>query len=336
MNTAPQDPSARFSHQGLTLLFVTSALLMSGFTGGSCAGPVDPPRPLQPSQPPACERLDDNACAARGDCTAVYEQACACPDCGPDLDCFPCDCVDPSFVSCHPNDPCAGLSESACNATPSCAPQYMVPPCPAIACAPGERCIQPTCPDVAEFYACASEPPPPPVCSGVTCTLYCEYGFATGEDGCEICACNEPPPPPICGDVICTLACEYGFATGEDGCEICACNQPPPPPLCEPVLCELYCENGFATDEFGCETCACNPSQNECETDSDCPGGYCEHFATCAGLDCPPPPPNACIFTSCDDGSEVVCDAIPPDCGPGRVAAVRNGCFACLDARTCR
>ncbi|MCA9513941.1 MAG: hypothetical protein KC635_03265, partial [Myxococcales bacterium] len=34
-----------------------------------------------------------------------------------------------------------------------------------------------------------------PECPGVACTLYCEYGFRTGPDGCEICACRERPSP---------------------------------------------------------------------------------------------------------------------------------------------
>ena len=29
-----------------------------------------------------------------------------------------------------------------------------------------------------------------PMCSPVMCTLYCEYGFKTGEDGCPICSCR--------------------------------------------------------------------------------------------------------------------------------------------------
>jgi hypothetical protein len=31
------------------------------------------------------------------------------------------------------------------------------------------------------------------MCEPVLCDLYCEYGFARDERGCEICKCNEPP-----------------------------------------------------------------------------------------------------------------------------------------------
>lgn len=78
----------------------------------------------------------------------------------------------------------------------------------------------------------------------------------------------------------------------------------------------------------------CNP--NVCDDDGDCPNGYCESFASCLGLDCPPPPPNACIFPSCDDGTTPVCLlAEMPVCEAGQVLAQQDGCFACVDARTC-
>ncbi len=57
---------------------------------------------------------------------------------------------------------------------------------------------------------------------------------------------------------------------------------------------------------------------------------------SCAGLDCPPPPPSVCIEVNYDDGTELICDAIAPRCPPGEVVAVRRGCFQCLDAHTCQ
>lgn len=73
-----------------------------------------------------------------------------------------------------------------------------------------------------------------------------------------------------------------------------------------------------------------------CTSDADCPGGYCESYATCLGLDCPPPPPNECVEVDCDDGSSLhpLCD-IRPVCDSGQVSAVINGCFECVEARTC-
>ena len=73
-----------------------------------------------------------------------------------------------------------------------------------------------------------------------------------------------------------------------------------------------------------------------CATDADCPDGYCEHFATCAAIGCPPPPPSECVLADCDDGSSLnpLCD-IREVCAEGQVSAVINSCFQCVDARTC-
>ena len=71
-----------------------------------------------------------------------------------------------------------------------------------------------------------------------------------GADCGGLCIVEEPE----CQPVLCELFCENGFATGEDGCAVCSCA---PPANCEPVLCELFCENGFATGEDGCEVCSC-------------------------------------------------------------------------------
>lgn len=95
-------------------------------------------------------------------------------------------------------------------------------------------------------------------------------------------------------------------------------------------------------DDGVCDTfCAfpdpdCSPTT--CEADADCGWGeICESFATCAAVNCPAPPPNRCVAVSCDDGSDqhFACDIIPL-CEPGQVAAVLDGCFECVDARTCQ
>ncbi len=50
------------------------------------------------------------------------------------------------------------------------------------------------------------------------------------------------------------------------------------------------------------------------------------------------PPPDAAPDrdTSCDDGNEVLCDALPPECEELEVAAAIDGCWACVNAVTCR
>ena len=62
----------------------------------------------------------------------------------------------------------------------------------------------------------------------------------------------------------------------------------------------------------------CNGIEPGCASDADCaPGQVCEGMATCAGTDCPPPPPAMCVDRECTsdadcaDGS--VCVADPND-----------------------
>ncbi len=92
---------------------------------------------------------------------------------------------------------------------------------------------------------------------------------------------------------------------------------------------EDYCDCGTSPG-------TCEPQPGEaCQSDADCPGGFCEAYATCDAIGCPPAPASACVYPSCDDGGPVLCDMIPPTCAPGQVAAARNGCWECVDARTC-
>jgi hypothetical protein len=73
---------------------------------------------------------------------------------------------------------------------------------------------------------------------------------------------------------------------------------------------------------------------SECQIDEDCQYGYCDIGVTCAGTECPPPPPNRC--TVCGDGSEPICRRAPPECPEGTVPEVVDGCFgACVDRYTC-
>jgi hypothetical protein len=290
----------RHSPKASLLLPLASSLLLFGFTGGSCGGFEVPPEPLPLPPPPACAALDEAACDLRGDCRADYASSgtCACPACEPGLRCPPCECSEEiTFLGCVERGPCEGLDEAACNSNPACEAQYFLPPCVAH-CTGDEGCEIVECPDVPVFGGCIE-----PVECGPVCEIYCEFGNVIDENGCATCACN--PPPPVCGPV-----------------------------------CDIYCEFGNVIDENGCETCACNPPPAGCGSDADCPNGYCGlvgYCGTCGDDEpCPPPEPaTQCVFPNCDDGLPVLCDALPPICAPGQVAAARDGCYACLDARTC-
>jgi len=107
---------------------------------------------------------------------------------------------------CFEGATCCGDGEWHCNdatATPTCdvighvcedkpcCDATAIPECVApVCCADGDwRCATSSgvSPCEAPGDVCPHE------CPGVACTLYCEHGFATGPDGCEICACADAP-----------------------------------------------------------------------------------------------------------------------------------------------
>ncbi len=97
----------------------------------------------------------------------------------------------------------------------------------------------------------------------------------------------------------------------------------------ECTLIDFQCEPGWTHFQ---DDCGCGCLRETCDEDADCPDGYCDPMA-CDTDDAPCP--LACFYPNCDDDTQVLCDALPPDCPPGETAAVRNGCFMCVDARTC-
>jgi hypothetical protein len=109
----------------------------------------------------------------------------------------------------------------------------------------------------------------------------------------------------------------------------------------------LVCRDGqISAAQNGCYVCvdptSCQPTPTElCTTDADCYNGYCD---TSEGGEAPDQDPSTqpvpifrgvCVHPNCDDGSVTTCLAQKPICEPGQVAASVNGCFSCVDARTC-
>lgn len=190
-------------------------------------------------------------------------------------------------------------------------------------CAEGEECRQVQCVTTPCYAMCT------PVCAEAL--MLCAPGTLpedTDGDGCKD-ACV-----PACEIAIRCAAGYHPEDADGDGC----------PDTCTPdAACtvSLLCVEGSLaqdTDGDGCED-ACVPTEpapEACVDDADCPNGYCESFASCLAIGCPPPPPNQCVVPDCGDGSELVCRMLPLDCGPGMNAAVIQGCWQCVDARTCQ
>jgi hypothetical protein len=146
-------------------------------------------------------------------------------------------------------------------------------------------------------------------CPEVMCMLYCENGFETDENGCEICKCKQDPcwgawldqngncRTPADG-VYPAHCCEGQFCGGIAGipCPVgqkCVLDGNYPDAggkcvKCPEVMCMLYCENGFETDENGCDICKCKEPERKvasgacvknsfdsCTKDSDCISGGC-------------------------------------------------------------
>ena len=69
-----------------------------------------------------------------------------------------------------------------------------------------------------------------------------------------------------------------------------------------------------------------------------CPDGEEVVACECRGHDwiCQPSPERLCPSTPCDDGEALTCGTPGPACPAGAIAAVREGCWQCVDPGSCR
>ncbi len=89
--------------------------------------------------------------------------------------------------------------------------------------------------------------------------------------------CVLEPEEPECGEVLCALWCEHGFETDENGCEICSCAEGPELP--EPTECVVSgCNGEICAAEPMFSPCVALP-QFACFDNAECgnfgPEGQC-------------------------------------------------------------
>jgi hypothetical protein len=72
-----------------------------------------------------------------------------------------------------------------------------------------------------------------------------------------------------------------------------------------------------------------------------CDDGFSAFFNEC-GCGCsrttsnpPPPPPTNPVVYDCGEGTEALCDALPPTCVSGTILTVRDQCWACIPEEQC-
>jgi Cys-rich repeat protein len=341
---------------------MTDARCLDGAEGERCS-PELLGQCIEP-EPTRCENLDEWTCINTPACEPVYEYAmCDCIDCFCAEQVFFVGCVerivDPCFGAwLDPNGLCRGpadgvLPQECCGGfecfDDSQCPAGFVCAFPEVECFEGEL----DCGMLPGGGQCV------PVSTGCFDDSQCPAGFV-----CEFYVDDCP----VADGVGCVLPGEGQCVPAVTGCAALDEEQCLSTDGCEATYIDVYCPMNCAADEANC---ACEPvfggcvdagscwgawvdqngvcrtpsdgvypaeccGMSGCREDADCPNGYCESFASCAGLDCPPPPEAQCVYQNCDDGSQPVCDvAMLPECPAGQTLAVQGGCFACVDARTC-
>lgn len=264
-----------------------------------------------------------------------------------DVDCVqaPCPpvpvCVEDDNQGCYSDAECP--DDSFCNAADICLP----PP----GCEPGQACP-------AVCYGYCEEERRCDDGSEVMCDMVppvCEDGLVQAvQDGCYACVkpdtCEEPEPSITCANIL----CQEGY---ECVMQDVACAQEPcdPLPECVPVAPPCGDDSELVCDMLPPD---CDDSQEVAIIDGcfECvPAGYCDepHPPSCDTVSCPEGsecvlqdvdcvqepcyPQPICVETTptCNDGSDVVCEMVPPDCDDSQELAIIDGCYECVPAGSC-
>ncbi|MDF1566315.1 MAG: hypothetical protein P1V51_25005 [Deltaproteobacteria bacterium] len=315
-------------------------ITLSGFTGGSCMGPIeddDDPNPVEcfadsdcgegfycdydEALPPGYEPSPTNCIALTGVCRAIETcssnadcgpgEHCELPpvarcgaDCPPDADCR-CGGGEPVEGTCEPG-PAECWSDADCPADSFCPMQPMVD----CACAEGEDCPY----DCGLWEPTFCQPRPSECFSDEDCgpEFFCNLSGTTDPD--DYCDCG-PAGDCYCGAPVAAGTCEPRFEPGECQSDL-DCG---PGEACE--IFETVCPADPATGEPGCFQMigVCVPAPRpECQSDLDCAEG--EQCVTYE-VDCLCASENG---EPCDCGAPMgVCEPLPgegceidADCGP--------------------
>lgn len=125
------------------------------------------------------------------------------------------------------------------------------------------------CPDCAEPVCAAVEP----------CDLYCEQGYAEGDDGCRVCGCLEDAPCEADDDCLTGEICREGACRPAPTC-IERCADAPLDPVCDadgqtwPNRCVADCEAAGELQPGRCPEEACGP-ERPCPDGQACRAGRC-------------------------------------------------------------
>ena len=271
---------------------------------------------------PGCE-LGESSCGAPGGgcppqrCEEICEDGTVC---GPDEDCCP---------GCY--------GESFCVERGSGCPEIACPPpmeCPdGTLCEPGGQC----CEGCFGSFSCA---PADEMCPVVDCPTECRSGedcpsgncCADCETGARYCSSGPcpgcPPPPGPCepmearGVGECLLA--LGVAWNGDACVGlggCTCEGPD-------------CGRLYGSIEE-CERATWGCTDRSCDFDANCdPTEYCDPCGTSSCPECDDCV-RACRPSPCATMEELTCRLVRPECGTDGVAIVVDGCWQCVDMRSC-
>lgn len=205
-----------------------------------------------------CSMLDETQCGQRSDCEFTPGNCYAYCRVGDPNCCAPGTCSEKSaegkFCGGIAGFPCPDGYQCVDNPNDSCDPNLGGADCGGM-CTKDKNC---------------------PI-GGLVCMLYCPYGMATDENGCEICACL-PSPQPICPltGVMCIADCPASGKTangvpcqkGNYNAATCSCD-----PVVSPSACVVSGCSG--------EICASEPMYSTCDAK---PWIQCLQYTECGNF----------------------------------------------------